>query len=304
VIVAAGLSPAWQQILVLDRLSPGAVNRAREAYWCASGKVLNVGLALHHLSGGDGSKTLTISTLGGAAYEPIDREFHELGVPRHWIRTQSPTRVCTTLIDRLAGVATELIENAGPATADELAEFEAAFAKAAALATAVVLTGSLPTGAPTDFYCRLLSHIDCPAVLDIRGAELLAALEARPFLVKPNRDELANTLGKPIANDDELRGAIDELQRQGAQSVVVTSGKYCLWLGTAGEFHRLTPPPVDNIINPIGCGDCLAAGIAWTIGQGGDVESAVRAGMDLASKNLCTLLPSDFDGRRERLARR
>ena len=49
-ILAAGLSPAWQQIVVLDDLKTGEVNRAREVHWCASGKVINVGMALHALS--------------------------------------------------------------------------------------------------------------------------------------------------------------------------------------------------------------------------------------------------------------
>jgi hypothetical protein len=49
VILAAGLSPAWQQIVVLESLSVSEVNRARAVHWCASGKVLNVGLALHRL---------------------------------------------------------------------------------------------------------------------------------------------------------------------------------------------------------------------------------------------------------------
>ena len=45
-IIAAGLTPAWQQIMRFERLATGQVNRAREVAWCASGKVLNVGLAL------------------------------------------------------------------------------------------------------------------------------------------------------------------------------------------------------------------------------------------------------------------
>ena len=61
-ILAAGLSPAWQQIVLLEALHLGEVNRASEVHWCASGKVLNVGLALHHL----GAKSLTLSPLGGA----------------------------------------------------------------------------------------------------------------------------------------------------------------------------------------------------------------------------------------------
>jgi tagatose 6-phosphate kinase len=301
VILAAGLSPAWQQVLVFDRLAPGAVNRARQAYWCGSGKVLNVGLALHHLSGGDGRQSLTLSTLGGTAFDAIDREFEALGVTRRWVRTRSPTRICTTAIDDSTGLATELVENAGPITDNELAEFDAFFARLASRASAVVLTGSLPAGAPRDFFRRLLQHASCPAVLDIRGPELLAALEARPFLVKPNREELCATLGKPIHDDEQLQYAIVELQRRGAQAVLVTAGNNPVWLGTEGTFHQFEPPPADRIVNPIGCGDCFAAGVAWAIGHDLDAPSAVRQGMAMAAENLRTLLPCDFNGQRERL---
>ena len=50
-ILTAGLTPAWQHVLVFDAFTPGAVNRAREVHWCASGKVLNAARGLHHLGG-------------------------------------------------------------------------------------------------------------------------------------------------------------------------------------------------------------------------------------------------------------
>lgn len=303
-IVAAGLSPAWQQICVVDGFEPGNVNRASEAFWCGSGKVLNVGVALHHLSGGRPDQTLTISTIGGAAFESIKQELAELGVPRRWVRTASPTRICTTILDSKIGVATELVENAGPITEKELADFENVFTEAATGATAVVLTGSLPTGTPPTFVRQLLQYVHCPAVLDIRGPELLAALEARPLVVKPNREELGRTLGEQIASDSELRQAIGELQRRGAQAVVVTSGRSKVWLGFEGQFLQFQPRAVDRVVNPIGCGDCLAAGMAWALGHGSDMAGAVDQGMALAAENLRTALPCDFDGRRERIARR
>ena len=70
-ILSAGLTPAWQQIMVFDRLRPGEVNRAREAVWCGSGKVLNAGLAAHHLGG----PSLTLAPLGGPPLAEIEREF-------------------------------------------------------------------------------------------------------------------------------------------------------------------------------------------------------------------------------------
>jgi 1-phosphofructokinase family hexose kinase len=304
VVIAAGLSPAWQQVLVFDAFEPGAVNRAREAYWCASGKVLNVGLALHFVSEGSSTPTLSLSTLGGEAYEPIEREFRTIGALHRWIRTASPTRVCTTLVDAANNCTTELVENAGPITANELHEFEQAFAELATQATAIVLTGSLPEGAPVSFYRDLLSHAKAPVICDFRGPELLEALETNPFLVKPNRQELAHTLGRPLNTDEDLHLAMRELQRCGAQSVLITSGPDAAWLASDNAMHRLTPPRADKIINPIGCGDCRAAALAWSLAQGTDLLTATEAGLSLAAKNLQTLLPADLDGRRAQLSSR
>jgi tagatose 6-phosphate kinase len=77
VILAAGLSPAWQQILVFDRFTPGQVNRAAQVQWCASGKVVNAARALHALGGP--CKTLT--AVGGTPGAAIQREVGKFGTP-------------------------------------------------------------------------------------------------------------------------------------------------------------------------------------------------------------------------------
>ena len=85
-ILIAGLTPAWQQILCFDSLTLGEVNRAHEVHWCASGKVLNAARALHHL-GGPG-KALTI--VGGATGEQIRRDAARLGFAARWIEGARP----------------------------------------------------------------------------------------------------------------------------------------------------------------------------------------------------------------------
>ena len=96
VIVTAGLSPAWQQILLFDTFSLDAVNRARQAQWCGSGKVLNVGIGLAHLA----VPNVTISPLGGPARDAIEAEFRRVGASLRTIACHEPTRVCTTILDR------------------------------------------------------------------------------------------------------------------------------------------------------------------------------------------------------------
>ena len=104
-LVAAGLTPAWQQILRFDELCVGEVNRALEAHWCASGKIFNVGIALAHL----GAESGVISPLGLNVRGEVEAEFHELGVSAQLIVSEEPTRVCTTLLDSSKGTVTELV---------------------------------------------------------------------------------------------------------------------------------------------------------------------------------------------------
>ena len=286
-ILAAGLTPAWQQILSFRQFSPGEVNRARMAVWCASGKVLNVGCALHQL--GANSKTLCL--IGGFAGQQIQSDFEKLGVPVRWIASQVPTRICTTILDESTGSTTELVENSHPIPDVELAAFSAAFVEEACAARVVVISGSMPEGTPTDFFRRLLDQTSAKTVLDIRGAELDQALSRRPFVVKPNREELARTVGRELVSEQDLLDAMADLRTRGAAWVVVSNGpKSLVALGPEGLI-RIEPPKV-QLINPIGCGDCLAAGIAAGIDRQMSMRDALEIGVRAAAENAQALLPA------------
>jgi len=293
-MLAAGLSPAWQQIVVLDSLREGEVNRAREVHWCASGKVLNVGLALHRLSAGDESlRAKTLSLIGGAGGTAIEEEFKQLGASTHWIHSIAPTRVCTTLIDQSSKRTTEIVENARPVPPEELETYRAAFVAEAAQAKFIVLTGSLPAGAPASFLADLLPLTTAKVILDFRGEALLNALPHRPFLVKPNREELGLTFNTPLTSDGDLLAAMRDLNDRGAEHVLVTQGSDRVWLTSASDTFFAEPPQV-AVVNPIGCGDCLAAGLTWSLAAGHDIPTALTHGIAAAALNAQDLLPSRF----------
>jgi tagatose 6-phosphate kinase len=288
VILAAGLTPAWQQILRLDQFRPGEVNRARETVWCASGKVINVGLALAGL----GAPVKTLAPLGGWSGAAIEQEFAQAKLEAEWIPSATPTRVCTTLLDAATGVTTELVQNAGPLTYKELAASTARYRETVRSAEMVVLSGSLPQGTPPSYFRDWLRATPCPAVLDIRGPELLACLELKARVVKPNREELAATLGKSLPDRPALLEAMREILQRGAQAIVVTQGKAPVLVAQGSDLWEFSPPPVADIVNPIGCGDCLAAGLAWGLAQGRSLVDAVQIGMAAAAENLSQLLPA------------
>lgn len=286
-ILAAGLTPAWQQILLFDAFVPGEVNRAREAHWCASGKVLNVGIALHHL----GADCRTLSVVGGRTGQAIRGEFADLGIAARWLESGPLTRVCTTILDASRRMTTELVENSPALQPDELRSFADTFAEEAAAADVLVLSGSLPAGTPATFYRDLIARTSARVVLDARGAELIAALECRPFLVKPNREELPRTAGRPLSGERDLFSAMHELNARGAEWVVITGGSEAVLATSCGAEYRWRPLSAP-VVNPIGCGDCMAAGIAWAVDGGADPLAAIGIGIAAATDNLAQLLPA------------
>ncbi len=300
-ILAAGLSPAWQQILVFDRFTRGEVNRAVETCACASGKVINVGLALAAL----GAESKTLSVLGGGAGAMIAEELAALGVSSRWIIDPATTRTCTTIIERSTGEITELVENAAMIEARSCEAFLSALRLEAKAAEWVILSGSLPPIAGRSsnrtLYREMLERLPSTVrvVLDARGPEMLECLSQRPFLVKPNREELSLTVGRELTDQDSLIAAMREINQLGAEWVLVTQGSRPAWLSSPTELWCFTPPQIE-VVNAIGCGDCLTAGVVAFLDEGYSLPDAVRFGIAAAGDNAAQLLPSRLSPSRVR----
>lgn len=289
-ILAAGLTPAWQQVLVFDSLTLGEVNRAAETHWFASGKVINTARALWNL----GAESKALSFVGGMSGDHIAAEFASDGISAHWVQTSTATRVCTTILQRDGAPTTELVENAAPVTKEEVERFRSAYLEEVHAAKTVVFTGSLPQGVSQEFYAELLRETTAPAILDIRGPELLAVLSRKPLCVKPNRHELELTVGHDCSEERTLIEAARQLCGRGALWVLVTDGPHTTWLVSLAEAFKLSPPAVE-VVNPIGAGDCLTATLAWATDRGDAMVDATRLAMAAASEDVTLLLPARFD---------
>ena len=126
------------------------------------------------------------------------------------------------------------MENGRPLSESELAAFRAAYIEEAARAEVAILIGSLPAGVPVAFYRELVAATRCPMVLDFRGEGLLSVLDLKPYVVKPNREELGQTLACALDDDASLVAAMRELNRRGAQWVVITQGSQAVWVSFFG----------------------------------------------------------------------
>ena len=286
-ILVAGLSPAWQKTLTFGTFMLGSVNRALKSQWSASGKVLNAAVAVAEL----GEPCVTVAPLGGAGLEAIDAEFRSRAIAHRWIKTQAATRVCTTIIEENTNQMTEAVEEGTPLTGQELAAFEDVFREEAQKAAVIILIGSLPQGTPDEFYRQLARHAKSPLILDFRGPGLIQTLSLKPFVIKPNREELEETVGRPLENRDAVIAAMRELNGRGATWVVVTDGSRPVLATSNEEVIEIDPIRVENAVSPLGCGDAMAAAFAVGIRRGQPFETAFRLGVAAAAVNLQQRLP-------------
>ncbi|NLX05907.1 MAG: 1-phosphofructokinase family hexose kinase [Phycisphaerae bacterium] len=155
----------------------------------------------------------------------------------------------------------------------------------------LVASGSLPPGAPDDFYrltVRLAKEHRIRIIVDSSGIALRHAVEEGVFLVKPNLNELRDLTG------DELR---DESQQEEAAHDLVDSGKaehVVVSLGAAGVLYvgrdqrRRIRAPTVRIQSKVGAGDSTVAGVVLALARGMEMLEAVRFGVAAGSAAVMT----------------
>ncbi len=283
-ILFSGLSPSWQKIYAFDRFDLGAVNRAKEAIQCPSGKVLNSVIAGKRLEG----EVKVLTTIGGPLGRATRESLLELDIKSEFIEVQSPTRLCTTIVDQENNVTTELVQNAPEITEEEFQEYCNVYSELVKDCQYAVLLGSLPPGAPTDTYKLLMQSSDTPVIADFRGPELLEILSLKPLLIKPNLQELEMTINFKIESKSKLIDALKAMSSLGPQWILISEGAGPLTLYGEGEVFQFTPKKVQEV-NPIGSGDTLSAGIAVGLDEGKNMVEAVRFGIGAATANVVSL---------------
>jgi tagatose 6-phosphate kinase len=285
-ILCLGATPTVQRTMRFARLQLDQVNRAASVSQYASGKSINAARVVHAL----GMPVLATGFLGGDSGKFIRDDLNQAGISHEFVEVSPATRLCITLLDDATATATELIEESAPLLPDAFDPLLRLTENHLPGATALVLSGSLPSGAPTDFYAqcvRLATAANVPVVLDARGQPLLEALPHRPFIIKPNREELAATTGIAINADADLRAAIGRVVAMGARWIAVTLGGEGAVLSDGKAFWRFQAPRV-KAISAVGSGDSFAAGLAVGLSRGQSPKDAIPLAIACGTANALT----------------
>ncbi len=291
-ILCLGTTPAVQRVMVFGGLERNRVNRAEWTLDGPSGKCVNVAKALRAL----GANASVVTVLGGPRGAMITDTLQALGITLLANPVASPTRQCVTVVDQSTGEVTELVEESSPVSAAEAEAFLATVDRALPTAEAVVMSGSLAPGMPTDLYRRYAQRAretGVLAIVDAQGPSLLSALEARPGLVKPNRAEAAATLRITLTDELSARLAARELCERGSERVVMTAGADPILATDGRRSWRIAPAPIQPL-NPIGSGDAFTAAVCQALLRGDDLGEACRWGAAAGAANALSWMPGEL----------
>ena len=292
-ILCIGTTPAAQRVMIFRKLTLDAVNRAVTTLDGPAGKSVNVAKVLKTL----GEQPVATGFLGGDRGKYLRPALAEKGIESDFVTVSAETRQSITVIDESAGTHTELVEESRPVEPADFDKLMAIIRRRASECRAVVMSGTIVSGGPATFYhdcTRLAEAAGALSVVDAQGTALLEALKARPGLVKPNRAELAATVGRQLADEADVMRPMRELCERGAQRVVVTAGKEPVLAFDGKSFWRITVPRI-KAVNTIGSGDAFTAGLVWRLVRGDDLGEACRWGSAAGAANALTSMPGEVN---------
>ncbi|WP_029214570.1 1-phosphofructokinase [Kallotenue papyrolyticum] len=272
-IVTVTLNPAIDQTIFVEGLQLGAVNRGTAQLLNAGGKGVNVAAVLADY----GLPVAVTGLLGSDNPAPFEQLFARNGMRDHFVRIPGATRSAIKLIDRHAGLTTEInLPGLAPSPA-ALEELEQRLETLSVASHWCVLSGNLPPGVPDDWYARIIARLrarGCRVALDTSQAALAAGVRAAPTLVKPNLDELRHLTGAALSELPEIVAAGRALLRHGIELVAISLGADGALLIDRQQCLIARPPRVE-VVSPVGAGDALLAGLI--AGQVTGLDLAARA---------------------------
>lgn len=275
-IYTVTLNPALDLAASAAAVIPGGVTRYGQGDFIAGGKGINVTRLLTSL----GMENRALGICAGFTGQEVERQLRAAGCPVDFLHLPAG---CTRINLKLRGEEESVTELNGEGPQVPLSALQKLGGKCAVLeeGDTLVLAGNIPASLPEDAYARLLARVEgkgVKTVVDTTGEALRATLPYRPFLVKPNVQELEDLFGTEITGVAQAVEYAGKLRKMGAQNVAVSMGeKGALLVDSTGKrlFCRAARGAT---VSAVGAGDSFVAGFLYGFSLHGTGEGALRWG--------------------------
>ncbi|MFI1165933.1 1-phosphofructokinase family hexose kinase [Streptomyces sp. NPDC020801] len=288
-ILTVTLNTALDITYRVPALRPHASHRVSEVTERPGGKGVNVARVLAAL----GHEVTVTGFVGGTTGREVRDGLAQVrGVTDALVTVAGATRRTLAVVDERTGDTTQLNEPGPVVSPAEWSAFQDVYEDLLGSVSAVALCGSLPPGLPVGVYAGLVRTARAagvPVLLDTSGEALRRGVAARPDIVKPNAEELAELTG----SHEPLRATRDA-RRRGARAVVASLGADGLLAHTPEGTWRAAPPARVRG-NPTGAGDSAVAGLLSGLVEHLPWPARLARAVALSTATVLSPVAGEFD---------
>ena len=279
-ITTVTLNPAIDTRYFIEDFKEGRLFRAEKTIKSPGGKGLNVTKVLKQLD----ANVVATGIIGGKNGEWIQENLKKMDIKEEFYVSSAETRVCIAVLAKHS--ETEILESGEELTDSDLRAFEKKLMELVEKSDVITMSGSLPKGMDAGYYQKLVELVNRKGkkvILDTSGKSLLEGVKGKPYLIKPNFDELEYVLGESIDGRDKIKKAVEKLKNLGAQNVLVSlGGEGAIYFGE--EILKITIPKI-KIHNTVGSGDSSVAGFAKGLDDGLELNEILKLSMACGMSN-------------------
>lgn len=294
-IYTVTFNPAIDYIAEVNNLKMNEINRATSEKILAGGKGINVSVVLRNL----GIDSVSLGFIAGFTGQEIKRKVEEFGIKTDFVYIPDKfSRINIKLQSSVAGVmlGETAINGEGPKISEK--EISQLIEKIEKLQKEdfLVLAGSVSRNMKDDIYekiCIKVKEKEAKIVADATGKLLVNVLKHKPFLIKPNKEELEEIFEDKIETNEEIILYAKKLQEMGAENVLISMDQDGAILVTKDKKILHSKAPKGKLVNSVGTGDSMVAGFLTGYISYDDYEKAFKMGIAAGSasafsENLAT----------------
>lgn len=264
-IYTVTLNPALDNTIILEGLKLGNVNRSSKSIIEVGGKGINVSKIVKALDG----ESCALGFLGKENSDVFVKYLKDLDIENDFVFVNGETRRNIKIVETSNNVYTDINQQGFEVSNDDVESILNKINSLAKSGDIVVLSGSLPIGVGKDIYYRIITELkskNIKTVLDADGEVLKISLYAKPYLIKPNINELRNIFEFNKKDINEVIRVATEIVSSGIEIVVISMGE----LGSLfvdKDNVLLAHPLKINVKSTVGAGDSMVGGLVYGLNK-------------------------------------
>lgn len=278
-------NPALDYISQVENFEIGKINRTQTEKILPGGKGLNVSIVLKNL----GIESTALGFVAGFTGEELKTDIEQRGIKTDFVKVE---KGLTRINVKISSKEETALNGNGPEVTEE--NIEQLLKKIDNIKNddTVILAGNIPKCINNNIYeiiCKKLEQNKVRFIVDATKELLMNVLKYKPFLIKPNREELEETFKEKIETKEEIVEHAKRLQEIGAQNVLISLGGEGAILVTTENKEYFLNAPKGKVLNTVGAGDSMVAGFVAGYEKSGDYEYAFKVGIATGSASAFSM---------------